>query len=91
MRARGAEFSAYYSNRMSYDEVAGLLERVTGPRVLSDQTRQQLVVAKAVEGSEQWHSETQADTAAPPCLAVMPQGDWYAPQTEDVLLLTEAI
>ena len=26
MSARLAQFSAYYSNRMSYDEVAGLLE-----------------------------------------------------------------
>ena len=40
MSARLAEFSAYYSNRMSYDEVAGLLERVTGQPVLSDQTIQ---------------------------------------------------
>src|SRR2546423_14573124 len=43
MSARLAEFSAYYSNRMSYDEVAGLLERVTGQPVLSDQTIQHLV------------------------------------------------
>ncbi len=34
MSARLAEFSAYYSNRMSYDEVAGLLERVTGQPLL---------------------------------------------------------
>ena len=46
--ARLAEFSAYYSNRMSYDEVGGLLERVTGQPVLSDQTMQHLVVTKAV-------------------------------------------
>ncbi len=91
MSARLAEFSAYYSNRMSYDEVAGLLERVTGQRLLSDQTIQQLVVAKAVEVSEQWHSESQADTAAPPLPAVMPQVDWYDPQSEEVLLLTDAI
>jgi len=30
MSARLAECSVYYSNRMSYDEVAGLLERITG-------------------------------------------------------------
>ena len=53
MRARLAEFSAYSSNRRSYDEVAGLLERVTGQPVLSDQTMQPLVVAKAVEVSQQ--------------------------------------
>jgi hypothetical protein len=70
MSARLAEFSAYYSNRLSYDEVAGLLERVTGQHVLSDQTIQHLVVAKAVEVSQQWQSESQADTAAPPLPAV---------------------
>jgi hypothetical protein len=91
MSARLAEFSAYYSNRMSYDEVAGLLERVTGQPVLSDQTIQHLVVAKAVEVSRQWQNECQADTAAPPLPAVRPQVDWYDPQSEEVLLLTDAI
>ena len=91
MSARLAEFSTYYSNRMSYDEVAGLLERVTGQHVLSDQTIQHLVVAKAVEVSQQWQSESQADTAAPLWPAVTPQVDWYDPQSEEVLLLTDAI
>ena len=50
---------------MSYDEVAGLLGRVTGQPLLSDQTIQHLVVAKAVEVSQQWQSGSQADTAAP--------------------------
>ena len=89
--ARLAEFSAYYSNRMSYAEVAGLLERVTGQRLLSDQAIQHLVVAKAVEISQQWQSETQGDTAAPAFPAVMPQVDWYDPQREEVLVLTDAI
>jgi hypothetical protein len=69
---------------VSYDEVAGLLERVTGQHVLSDQTIQKLVVAKAVEVSEQWQSESQADTAVPPLPAVMPQVDWYDPQSEEL-------
>ena len=42
------EFSAYYSNRLSYSEVAGLVERVTGVRQLSDQKIRQIVVNKAV-------------------------------------------
>ena len=58
MSARLAEFSAYYSNRMSYDEVAGLLERVTGQPLLSDQTIQHLVVAKAGQVSQQWQSQS---------------------------------
>ena len=91
MSARLAEFSAYYSNRMSYDEVAGLLERVTGQPMLSDQTIQHLVVAKAVEVSQQWQSQSQTDIAAPPWPEAMPQVDWYDPQSEEVLLLTDAI
>jgi hypothetical protein len=51
---------------MSDDEVAGLLERVTGQPVLRDQTMQHLVVATAVEVSRQWQNERQADTPAPP-------------------------
>lgn len=91
MSARLAEFSAYYSNRLSYDEVAGLLERVTGKHLLSDQAIQQLVVAKAVEVSEQWQIESPANMAAPALPAVTPQVDWYDPQSEEVLLLTDAI
>jgi hypothetical protein len=91
MRARLGEFSAYDSNRMSYDEVAGLLERVTGQPVRSDQTMQPLVVAKAVEVSQPWQSESQADTAPPPSPAVTPQGDGYDPQSEAGLLLPDAM
>src|SRR2546430_10704482 len=76
---------------MSYDEVAGLLERVTGQPLLSDQTIQHLVVAKAVEVSQQWQSESQTDTAAPLRPEIRPQVDWYDPQSEEVLLLTDAI
>src|SRR5881296_2291628 len=76
---------------MSYDEVAGLLERVTGQHVLSDQTIQHWVVAKAVEVSQQWQSERQADTAAPLRPLGAPQVDWYDPQNEEVLLLTDAM
>jgi hypothetical protein len=91
MRARLVACSAYYSNRMRYDEVAGLLERVTGPPGLSAQTMQHLGVPKAAEVSRQWQRESQADTAPPPSPAVTPQGAWYAPQSEEGLLLTEAI
>jgi hypothetical protein len=91
MSARLAECSAYYSNRMSYDEVAGLLDRVTGQPVLRDQTIQPLVVAKAVEVSQPWQSESQADTVTPLRPEGMPQVDWYDPQSEEVLLLTDAM
>jgi hypothetical protein len=91
MSARLAECSAYDSKRLRYDEVAGLLERVTGKHVLSDHTIQQVVVAKAVEVSEQWQSESPANTAAPAVPAVTPPVDWDDPQRAEVLLLTDAI
>lgn len=91
MSARLAEFSASYSNRMSYDEGAGLLECVTGQPLLSAQTIQHLVVTKAVEVRQQWQSESQADMATPPSPAVTPQVDWYDSQSAEVLLLTDAI
>ena len=46
------EFSAYYSNRMSYEEVERLIERLTGEKLLSDQKIWQIVVDKAVGVSE---------------------------------------
>jgi hypothetical protein len=52
---------------------------------------QHLVVAKAVEVSQQWQSQSQTDTAAPFWPEVRPQVDWYDPQSEEVLLLTDAI
>ena len=91
MSARLAEFSAFYSNRMSYDEVAGLLERVTGACVLSDQTIQHLVVTKATQVSAQWQGEVQADLDASALLEVVPQVDWYDAHSEEVLVLTDAI
>jgi hypothetical protein len=58
---------------------------------MSDQTIQHLVVAKAVEVSQQWQRESQTDTAAPLGPEIRPQVDWYDPQSEEVLLLTDAI
>ena len=52
-----AEFAAYYSNRLSYQEVEGLVGRVTGERQLSDQKIQQVVAGKAAQVSAQWCEE----------------------------------
>jgi hypothetical protein len=55
---RLAEFCAYYSNRMSYAEVARLVERMTGQRsLLSEQSIQRLVIGKAASVSERWAEE----------------------------------
>ncbi len=84
IRIHVAEFSAYYSKRMSYDEVAGLLERVTGARLLSDQTIQHLVVTRAMQISAQWQDEVQANLDAPTLPEVAPHVDWYDVHSEEV-------
>jgi hypothetical protein len=47
------ELSVYYSNRMSYQEVAGLVERYSGAKVLSAQTIWQLVQQSALQVSDE--------------------------------------
>jgi DNA-binding Xre family transcriptional regulator len=84
-----AEFSGYYSNRMSYEEVAGLIERVTGQRLLSDQAIQQLVVAKAVEVSQHWADQLSGEAAAD--VRAAESVEWYEAQAEEVLVLADAI
>lgn len=59
MSDRLQELSGYYSNRMSYEEVARLVERVTGEAVLSDQTIWQIVRDKAIEVSENLKEEVE--------------------------------
>jgi hypothetical protein len=46
------ELSSYYSNRLSYKEVEGVIERVTGQKQLSDEKIHQIVANKALELSK---------------------------------------
>src|SRR5262249_2012886 len=84
---RLAELSVYYANRLSYEEVEGLIERVTGERLLSDQKIQQQVVSQALVVSRQWAEETQATCAVEAALSV----DWYDGEAQEVLVLADAI
>jgi hypothetical protein len=101
---RLAEFGAYYSNRLSYEEVARLIERVSGERVLSDQKIQQLVVAQAAAVSEQWVEEVLlmekkasscgASSSSPlseRVIKVAERVDWYDSEAKEVLLFADAI
>jgi hypothetical protein len=47
------EFSSYYSNRLSYEEVEELIQRTTGEKQLSDQKIRGIVVDKAFELSNE--------------------------------------
>ena len=68
LSAKLQEWSAYYSNRMSYEEVAKLLARMSGERVLSDQRIEQLVIATAGAISVQWASAEAAGAESLPAL-----------------------
>jgi hypothetical protein len=84
---RLGEFSAYYANRLSYEEVEGLVERVTGERLLTDQTVQRQVVAQAVAVSRQLAEETKETEGLETASGV----DWYDRQAAEVLVLSDVI
>jgi len=52
MSQRLQELCSYYSNRLSYEEVAALVERTAGEKILSDQKSGQIVSAKALKISQ---------------------------------------
>lgn len=86
------ELSAYYSNRMSYEEVAGLVERLTGERLLSDQTIWQIVQHKAVQVSEQWKREVETSLSGVVGLPeVNGQVDVYDRLGAEILLFEDGI
>lgn len=76
---------------MSYAEVEQLIERLTGEKLLSDQTIWRVVVEQAAAMSRQWQWETDLilDTFELP--AIEGQVDVYHPQQEEVLVLQDAI
>ena len=53
MSQRLEELCGYYANRLSYENLAGLMERVTGENLLSDQTIWGIVKEKAETYSQQ--------------------------------------
>ena len=50
---RREELCGYYANRLSYENLAGLVKRVTGENLLSDQTIWGIVKEKAETHSQQ--------------------------------------
>ena len=88
---RLAEFCAYYSNRMSYAEVARLAERMTGRHsLLSEQSIRRLVIGKAASVSERWAEEV-GEAAPAPVALVKEEVDFYDAQAEEVLVMADAI
>ena len=84
------EFCTYYSNRLSYREVAELVERHCGARVLSSQAIWQLVQQQALQLSETIERTTLAQKSDV-AVAVTSEVDLYDSRCNEVLLFDDAI
>ena len=82
------ELVAYYSNRLSYQEVEDLVARISGEKLLSDQKIWEIVVNKAQEVSRKWLSEIESNE---PEIAIAATVDIYDPCTQEILLFDDGI
>src|SRR5207247_8970984 len=85
------EYEAYYSTRMSYEEVAGLIARNTGTQLLSDQGIWQIVVEKAAEISARQQKQVVQRLKKGKMPTVTTNIDIYDKQHEEVLLFDDGI
>ena len=93
MSSRLQEFCGYYSNCMSYEEVALLTERVSGERLLSDQKIGQIVSTKALQFSQEIYESTRASLAEidSGVVKVNSKVDIYNPKEKEILLFDDGI
>ncbi len=86
------ELVAYYSNRISYQEVENLVERISGEKLLSDQKIWDIVVNKAVEVSSQWQQEIQSIKQSIKSESqIASLVDIYNPLSQEILLFDDGI
>lgn len=88
------ELCGYYSNRLSYEEVAQLAQRVTGSEmVLSDQSVWRIVQNQAQTLSQQFQQSVEATLVQTPLpvIQVNSQIDLYHPEAPEILLFDDAI
>ena len=86
------ELVAYYSNRLSYQSVEDLLERISGDKLLSDQKIWEIVVNKAVEVSSKWQSEIESiKQKIKSEISIAPTVNIYAPLQKEILLFDDGI
>ena len=87
------EFSTYYANRLSYEEVEELSERTSGKKQYRSQSIQHTVVDKALEVSKPVNSEAlsvlEDDTLCLP--EINQEVDVYDAEMEEVLILVDGI
>jgi hypothetical protein len=84
------EFCAYYSNYLSYHQVAALVERQCGARVLSSQALWQLVQQQALHLSETIERSTWQGLSDTP-IEVVSTIDLYNGASAEVILFDDAI
>ena len=91
--SRLQELCGYYSNRLSYEEVAFLVERITGDKLLSDQKIGQIVSAKALKISQESYKLIGATLADSDCDVIQtnPNIDIYNPREKEILLFDDGI
>jgi hypothetical protein len=84
------ELGLYYVNRLSFHEVEGLVERVSGQRLACEQTLWNWALQKAVVLDTRLAQEVQdcQDLAFPEIATTV---DIYSSEAEEVLVLTDAI
>ncbi len=87
------ELCGYYSNRISYEEVAKLVERVSGERLLSDQKIGQIVSDKALKVSQEIYQSVgeTLDKTKLALVKVNPEVDIYNSEEKEILLFDDAI
>ncbi|WP_250126283.1 hypothetical protein [Chroococcidiopsis sp. CCMEE 29] len=93
MSPRLQELSGYYSNRLSYEEVALLVERVSGERLLSDQKIRQIVSNKALKISQDIYKSIATTLAENEHKVVQVNAnvDIYNPEEKEILLFDDGI
>jgi hypothetical protein len=91
--SRLQELCGYYSNRLSYEEVALLVERVSGERLLSDQKTGQIVSTKALQLSQEIYKSTVTTLAKSPhhVVRVNPKVNIYNSKEKEILLFDDGI
>lgn len=85
------EYAAYYSNRLSYEEVEKLIERNNGEKLLSDQSIWRIVVAKAAEISEIQQQQVRERLKKAKLPAVASEVRIYEPKAAEILLFDDGI
>ena len=87
------KLAGYYSNRLSYANVAELIHRVTGDRQLSNQKIWQMAREKAVEISRAWQVETEKwlNGSKLPFPEIQEKIDLYDSKSREILVFEDAI